>query len=402
MAPRFRILPALLLFALTFGQAHAASRRLLAYYYYGDRYNSIPYSAVNIPYQQLTHISHSAISPAAQADGSLDVPSGFLEPDLISLAHAANVKVVVSVGGDPNVFVTIDADPALRAVFAQNLASFAITNGYDGVDFDYEVPNDQTEATNFTSLIQDTRNLLPAGQYLLTAAVSSTPGSYGLYDFAGMIPLLDFFNVMTYDFHGPWTNHSGHNSPLFLNPNDPGQEGSLETSVDAYLQTFKVPAGQINLGTAFYGYAFNVDQLWAFCHNQQLCGNNNTPSFTYAQIEHGIKLFGWTEHWDKLADAPYLLGPVNTKEGFITYDNPTSTMLKVHYALNLRHLGGVFMWEISQDYNGRQQPLMTAMYKAFREVNAAAGVHRARRRWLDEDVSWLMSDEEASPFRAAK
>jgi GH18 family chitinase len=43
----------------------------------------------------------------------------------------------------------------------------------------------------------------------------------------------------------------------------------------------------------------------------------------------------------------------------------------VHYALNKRHLGGVFMWELSQDYNGHQQPLLNAMHSAF--VQSSAG-----------------------------
>jgi GH18 family chitinase len=91
---------------------------------------------------------------------------------------------------------------------------------------------------------------------------------------------------------------------------------------------------------------------------------------TYQQAVAGRKMFGWTEQWDQVADAPYLLTSGGTKEGFITYDNPTSTMLKVHYALNLRNLGGVFMWEISQDYDGESQPLMNAMYHAYQQTNA--------------------------------
>jgi GH18 family chitinase len=57
--------------------------------------------------------------------------------------------------------------------------------------------------------------------------------------------------------------------------------------------------------------------------------------------------------------------------GFITYDNPSSTSAKVGYALSKRHLGGVFMWELSQDYNGHSQPLLNAMHSAFAKASAA-------------------------------
>jgi chitinase len=344
---------------------HAASPRLLAYYEYSDQWNVPPYNASTIPYHELTHIIHSNILPAWAADGSLAIPPGFLDPQMISRAHAAGVKVEVCISGDPELFVTIDADPELRATFAQNLANFAISNGYDGVDFDYEVPNNNEQAGQFTLLIQDLRELMPAGQYLISAAVSSSPGDYGIYDFVGMTPLLDFYNVMTYDFHGPWTNHSGHNSPLYLSPLDPGQEGSLNTSTVNYLNLYGVPAEQINLGTAFYGYAFDVFDLWAFCADHQLCGNQAAPSVIYTQVEQLIASGQWTEEFDDLASAPYLLDARGEIFGFITYDNPSSTEAKVDYALNQNHLGGIFMWELSQDYDGHNQPLLSAMHSAF-------------------------------------
>jgi chitinase len=353
---------------------NASGPRLLAYYQYSDRYNNPSYNAATIPYSQLTHIVHSNIAPAAKADGSLFVPGGFLEPELIARAHASGVKVELCVSGAAGLFVKIDADASLRSTFAQNIAKFAIAQGYDGVDFDYEVPHNKAQATDFTALVQDVRDLMPAGQYILSAAVSSSPdNSYGVYDFAGLTPLLDFYNVMTYDFHGAWTNHSGHNSPLYLSPLDPGQEGSLDTSATNFLNEFHVPAGQINLGTAFYGYTFDVYGLWNFCTDDALCGAAGAPSVTYAQVEQLLKTGEWTENFDDMASAPYLLNADSKKYGFITYDNPASTAAKVTYALSTKQLGGVFMWELSQDYNGQNQPLLNAMYSAFAKAKAALG-----------------------------
>ena len=364
-----------LIFALTFTPTlNAAGPRLLAYYEFSDRYNIPPYNASTIPYQQLTHIVHSNIAPSARGDGSLFIPNGFLEPQLIARAHAAGVKVELCISGAAGLFVKIDADAGVRATFAQNIASFAIAHDYDGVDFDYEVPYDMAQATDFTSLIQDVRDLMPAGRYIISAAVSSAPnGSWGVYDFRGMTPLLDFYNVMTYDFHGAWTNHSGHNSPLYLSPLDPGQDGSLDTSATRYVSGFAVPAEKINLGTAFYGYAFDEYALWAFCEDDNLCGAAGAPSLTYAQIERLLKTGAWMENFDDLASAPYLLDPSSKKYGFITYDNAASTGAKVSYALSQKHLGGVFMWELSQDYNGQTQPLLDAMYSAFVQATASGG-----------------------------
>jgi chitinase len=366
------LLALVLAFTLTPALKAAEAPRLLAYYEFSDRSNTPPYDASTIPYNELTHIVHSNIAPSVKADGSLFIPPGFLEPQLISRAHNAGVKVELCISGAAGLFVKIDADPTIRAHFAQEIASFAIAHGYDGVDFDYEVPYDMTQATEFTALVQDVRALMPAGQYIISAAVASAPnGGWGVYDFHGLTPLLDFYNLMTYDFHGAWTNHSGHNSPLYLSPLDPGQDGSLDTSTTRYLSGFNVPPEKINLGTAFYGYAFDVYALWAFCADNALCGAAGAPTVTYAQVEQLLQTGDWTENFDDMASAPYLLDASSKKYGFITYDNPASTATKVTYALTQKNLGGVFMWELSQDYNGHTQPLLDAMYSAL--LVAASG-----------------------------
>jgi len=363
---RFAVMSLLLLSSTL--ALHGADKRLLAYYEFDDQTNIPPYNATNIPYHELTHIIHSNILPSPKADGTLEIPDGFLEPRLISRAHRAGVKVEVCVAGDANVFAKIVGDPDLREIFAANLQAFVQKHGYDGVDIDWEVPEDHKQAVNFTAFLQDLRALLPAPQYLLSAAVSSSPGSWGIYDFAGMTPVLDFYNVMTYDFHGPWTNHSGHNSPLFLSPEDPGQCGSLRRSIDNYLTKFDVPAEKLNIGTAFYGYKFLVANLWDHCE----C-SGEAFSMTYAQVKPHIGK-GWTRYVDPLASAPYLVH--NTKPGFITYDDQDSTSRKAEYVIKTRDLGGIFMWEISQDYDGHSQELMTALYRAFKH---AGGFHRTYR-----------------------
>jgi GH18 family chitinase len=72
----------------------------------------------------------------------------------------------------------------------------------------------------------------------------------------------------------------------------------------------------------------------------------------------------WTQHIDPVAMGPYLTrgspGP-----GFITYDDADLTARKVVYALEVRDLGGVFMWELSEDFDGRLQDLLDGMYRTL-------------------------------------
>ncbi len=66
--------------------------------------------------------------------------------------------------------------------------------------------------------------------------------------------------------------------------------------------------------------------------------------------------------------APYLVHERGTP-GVITYDDAESTARKAIYALQVRDLGGVFMWELSADYDGKKQDLMDALYEATKAAD---------------------------------
>ena len=347
-------------FPATADQAQT-KKRLVAYYYFGDQTETPKYTAAQIPYAKLTHLIHVAVQPVKSADGEIEISKNALEPELIPRAHKAGVKVLVCVQGDASVFRKIAADAKARVRFGASLKAFVVKYGYDGVDIDWEVPEGRADVTNCTAMMQALRDALPKPDYLLSMATPSTPGGWGEYDFKGLTPIVDFYNVMTYDFHGPWTPMTGHNSPLFTT--DPERNGSLDESVDLYLNKFGVPPEKINLGTAFYGYEFPAAAI-----SVEWNTNRNVESRNYGPyIKPRVDRDGWTRRFDPIAMAPYLVHEADPP-GFITYDDPQSTARKVIYALQVRDLGGVFMWELSADYDGKNQDLMKAMYKAFRSA----------------------------------
>jgi GH18 family chitinase len=78
---------------------------------------------------------------------------------------------------------------------------------------------------------------------------------------------------------------------------------------------------------------------------------------------------GWQRLFDSVAQSPYLLnGGSGGSLGMIAYDDAASTAQKTHYVLYQRGLGGVFMWELSADYDGKTQDLLNAMYLAWQEL----------------------------------
>jgi len=326
-----------------------------------------PYSAAQVPFRKLTHIAHAFLAIDPKADGGISIDPALLEPALIAGAHAAGVKVLISIGGadaSQAAFGIVAKSDTLRKTFARNVHKFVTANGYDGVDIDWEVPNAPADTQPCILLMQTLRAEMPAPGFLLSMAIPANPANYGTgFDVNTLATIVDFINVMTYDFHGPWSNHAGHNSPMILSASDPGLEGSLTTSMDLFEKTYGVPRQKLNFGTAFYGYDFEgAKSLWDICN----CGKTTTSVNYGTSIKPRINLLGWKSYFDDSAKAPYLLfegsgqGP-----GFVTYDDATSTAAKTSLVLSTRKMGGIFMWELSADYDGASQDLLDAMYSAF-------------------------------------
>jgi chitinase len=343
-------------------------KRLLGYYTAWSKYNTPPYSADQIPYSKLTHISHAFLLLASKADGSIQIPSGTIEPALIRKAHAAGVKVLISIGGGDGIqgprFNKMAASETTRQTFVKAVHDFLLNFGYDGVDIDWEVPN-APDMANCTTLMQELRNALPS-PWLISMATPSDPRSWGQgFDIPALAPLVDFMNVMTYDYYGSWSGATGHVSPLYQSPSDPSQVGSVKTSMDLYANIYGVPLAQLNIGTPFYGYEFDgTDQLWAQCSTCASSSQNYAP-----YIKGLVNQQGWTRNFDSVAVAPYLTNPsiqnLNVP-GFITYDDMSTTARKTTYVTKTRGFGGVFMWELSGDYDGTSQDLFNALYNAWK------------------------------------
>jgi chitinase len=323
---------------------------LLAYYTSW----SAPYRAGRIPFAKLTHIAHAFIDP--KPDGTVVAPSGYLEPALITGAHAAGVKVVASIGGADaaadQAFRAIAADAGLRTAFAANLETFCRDNGYDGVDVDWEFPQSAADRANLTLLLRAVRDAVGPLR-LITAAV--TGGNwYGQWlDYSAINDVMSFYNLMAYDMHGSWSDHSGHNAAL-AKGTDPCDENG-EAYLDYILSTRGVPKSKVVFGVPFYGYRFPTSEaLFDDCG-----GSCTTQSLTYAKV---LPLVGngWTRVWDSGSSVPYLTNDAGP--GIVTYDDAQSIDLKAKYALSTRGVAGVFMWELSGDAQGDgSQPLLDAM-----------------------------------------
>jgi hypothetical protein len=77
----------------------------------------------------------------------------------------------------------------------------------------------QSEATALLGAYPDLKLIL-----IMAAPADAYYGQW--IDFEGLAADFDFIGFMTYDFHGPWSDHSGHNSPLYADAGD--TDGSVD------------------------------------------------------------------------------------------------------------------------------------------------------------------------------
>jgi chitinase len=305
-----------------------------------------------IEYRALTHIAHAFIWP--DAAGRLVVPPGFLYPELNAAARATGVRMLVSVGGWGNCdgFPGTAATAENRARFVGQLIDLCRTRAYDGVDLDWEYPANETERASFSVLVEELAAALKAQSppLLLTAAVPADSYHGRWIDYERLAGDFDFIGFMTYDYHGTWSGHAGHNAPLYRPTGDAC--GSLDATF-AYALFRRVPLEKLLVGLAFFGRSFDCGAL----------GQAFTVSrgWVYRDIA-ALPGPEWARVWDGEAQVPYL----RRADGrmIITYDDPSSIGLKCQYVED-RDCAGVIIWELGSDRRDGHSELLDVVGRSF-------------------------------------
>ena len=324
--------------------------------YYPD-WNRGAYPYNLIAYQNLTHIAHAFLIP--NSDGSLGGVSGFAYPQMVQAAHQAGVKVIVALGGwgGSGGFPGMAADTASRRRFIQNLVGFCQTYNYDGVDLDWEYPANATERTNLTLLVHELRQAFAGVNRPLSISLAVPGGEWSgrWFDVGQMKNDVDWFGVMTYDYHGSWTSTSGPNSPVYRGPLN--TQGCMDDAVSYYVNTRALPADKILIGIPFYAWVFNASTMYG--------PSSGASQKIYSSIAPNLAQ-GWNRYWDDVGLVPYMINPGATQ--VISYDDTMSVRMKCSYAAG-KGVQGAMIWAIGQDYLNGEQTLLNAVGREFRLVS---------------------------------
>jgi chitinase len=193
------------------------------------------------------------------------VHGSFHQLQLLKQSHPS-LKVLLSVGGWT--WSTYFSDAALtdasRAHFAQSCAALVTTYGFDGLDVDWEYPGGgglaagrPEDTQNYTKLLAALRTVL--GTKLLTIAAPAGPTQIGKIEIGKVAQLVDWVNVMAYDFHGSFEPHTNFGAPLAADPADTGANAAA-LNVTAALHSWLdggTPPSKLVAGMPLYGYGWS-------------------------------------------------------------------------------------------------------------------------------------------------
>lgn len=315
----------------------------------------------------LTHINYAFANVTPQGEVVLEREHDFRHLRTLTQLREQNphLKILLSIGG----WVWSDhfSDAALtessRERFARSAVNLLETHELDGIDIDWEYPGQPGEDNiyrredreNFTLLLETVRTHLDRhgesrgrtgkDRYLLTIAAGADARYLEHTDMAAAVEHLDFVNLMTYDFHGPWTDHTGHHANLHP-PSGIDEESSANQSVDIFLDA-GVPAQKLVLGVPFYGRGWaDVDFSG---ENVYLAYGTPHGSYSFDSLNnHYIDRNGFTRHWDDITASPFLWNADSSI--FISYEDEESLRYKSEFVRE-RELGGIMYWEHSHNHD---------------------------------------------------
>ncbi|CAB4495243.1 unnamed protein product [Rhizophagus irregularis] len=268
-------------------------------------------------------------------------------------------KVSLSIGGwswSTN-FPSVASKSDSRKKFVTSSIELLKDLGLDGLDIDWEYPQNEGDAKNYVKLLKELREALDeysesqnhSHKLLLTAALPCGEEQYKKMKLKDMNKYLDLFYLMAYDFSGSWSSKASHQSNLY------GSDLSTHKAVDYYISK-GVDEDKIVIGMPMYGRAFQNTNGFGSSYNGVGEGTWEQGVYDYKKLPRQNA----TEHFDEKAIASYSYSASDRE--FVTYDNPQVIIHKTDYVKH-NNLRGVMFWELSGDFpTSHERSLLSAAY----------------------------------------
>eukprot|EP01112_Ceratiomyxa_fruticulosa_P004624 TRINITY_DN1515_c0_g1_i3.p1 TRINITY_DN1515_c0_g1~~TRINITY_DN1515_c0_g1_i3.p1 ORF type:complete len:452 (-),score=80.03 TRINITY_DN1515_c0_g1_i3:1273-2628(-) len=255
-----------------------------------------------------------------------------------------------------------------RNNFISQVIKYARTFGFDGIEIDWEYPGatdlgcNPYDTQNFLALIQGLSSQIASeasssGKPKLILSIAAPAGKANIdtSNLPAVYKYLDYINLMTYDYEGPWENVTGENAPLY----DPASNMNVNFTV-SYYQQLGIPLSLINLGFASYGHDFSISSSlrppYGVGTPVQGAGaagkcTGQTGTLAYYEILTFLAESGVTKVFNTTYQTPYAYTSNSSPNTWVGYDDVQSFNVKLNY-LKSKGLGGAFTWSLDLGSSG--------------------------------------------------
>ncbi|CAF4237465.1 unnamed protein product, partial [Adineta steineri] len=325
-------------------------KRVMCYYtnWSGYRQGEGRFSINDIDPNLCTHIIYSFARIQGNGLATTEPNDPEMYKQMMALKEKnPDLKVMLAVGGwnhPAAPFTQMVSTEQSRAEFAENSYNFLKQYGFDGLDLDWEYPADRgsppEDRRRFTQLVEQLSAKYKPQGLLLSAATPAPAAKYDSCYEPEVCQHLDFVNMMTYDYSGPWERFAGHNSPLT----------AQKQSVQNMLQKPACTPDKLNLGMGAYGRTQQLVDPSQHAIGSPSTGGGPAGQYTgesgflsYYEVCQKIKE-GWVREWSNEHQVPY----AHSGSGWVGYDDTQSIAAKANY-VNEMNLGGAMFWAMDLD-----------------------------------------------------
>ncbi len=341
--------------------------------------NGKGYDPEDVPFDKISHVNYAFMvidnegnlkSNDPWADYEADGAKNYIN-QIVQKAEENDVAAMVSIGGwtnsvDDRGFDHATATPERMNRFTDQLVEFMLKYEFDGIDIDWEYPENNEEKTKFVALLKQLREKMTrAGKeddqyYQLSIAVTANHQKMEFIAPKIVNEYVDSFNVMTYDFRGGFDSETGHHAPLYSTSTDKDKKFNVSSAMEEYHKVFGIPKNKLMVGMSYYSRGFaNVSKAGIGIPSKgtpnggswddpaQLAGLKpwwQLKDYEKQAKDENVKHLSY--YWDEEAQAPYIYDA--QKKELFTYDNIESISKKVNYTID-NGFGGAIIWELAHD-----------------------------------------------------
>lgn len=269
-------------------------------------------------------------------------------------------------------------DAAGREIFTQSIVDhLSYYDFFSTVDFDWEYPGGGGLESNASSS-QDGANLALTLQLLdqklevleqrtgrlieISIATAGAAEKLANLNLKGIDPYVDFYNVMTYDFHGGWESRTGHQAAMTADSGGYDVVTAIDQFRQAGIALDKVVLGAPAYTRAWGGVAAGSSYGYGMTGEASLApGSFEKGSYDQKDLITGIQTNALDLVWDDTSKAAFAY---SASTGLWSSIETTATIAGKAAYVREAGLGGMMVWALSNDSEGPQS-LVAAAHDAL-------------------------------------